>query len=383
MLKKAVWIILIIIISGVSAIIADRYVFPRLSNADFFSRNKFLKNFTTDVTIINKTEQIYVKEDSSVAKLAANISSSIVNIISYSASGIDAGVFSKISENPIIHNSTGLIVASDGLIMTYIETTPFEDTKYKIISGDGNSYDAELLSVDSYSNLAFLKINASNLPTISFGNSDDFQAGEKVVAVGNNLGNYQNRFAQGLLNDFNSSFNISGAAVSTSEKMEGVFEADMKMEDGFVGSPVVDYSGQTIAVTGATIKNNEAVYFLIPANKVQAVIQKTIKQETKDNAKLGIYYLPITKTLFLANSLPVEKGALIFSASGQQGLAIIANSSAAKAGLKINDIITSVSGQEISANNTLPDILYKYKKGDAVELTVLRDGQEMKIKVEL
>jgi serine protease Do len=79
----------------------------------------------------------------------------------------------------------------------------------------------------------------------------------------------------------------------------------------------------------------------------------------------------------------VEKGALIFSASGQQGLAIIANSSAAKAGLKINDIITSVSGQEISANNTLPDILYKYKKGDAVELTVLRDGQEMKIKVEL
>lgn len=378
MLKKTLFIILIIIISGVFAVFSDRYLFPRLASTDFFARSKFLKNFATDVTVINKTEQVYVKEDSSVAKLAANINSSVVNIISYTSTD-----GKQKNQEGSAHNLTGVIVTSDGMIMTYFGALPQDGAKYKVILSDQTTYDADLLSVDSYSNLGFLKMNASNLPTISFGNSDDFQAGEKIIAIGNDLGNYQNRFAQGLLNDFNSGFNISGSNISTSEKMEGVFETDKKLDDDFVGGPVIDYSGQAIAVTGSVQKNGEVSYFLIPSNKVQAVIAKTIKQESKNNAQLGIYYLPINKTLAIINSLPTEKGARVFSASGQQGLAIIANSPASKAGIQIYDIITAINGQEINSTTTLPDLLYKYKKGDIIELTVLRSGQEIKLSVQL
>ncbi|HLN19268.1 MAG TPA: S1C family serine protease [Patescibacteria group bacterium] len=378
MFKKIIYLIFIIAISGFSAIFADRYLFPRIANTSFFSRSKLLRSFTADVTVINKTEQVYVKEDSTVAKLASNINSSVVNIISFS----EPDLKSKNQENAT-KNLTGVVVTSDGLIMTYFSSIPQENLKYKVILADQSTYDADFLSVDSYSNLGFLKINASNLPTLSFANSDDFQAGEKIIAIGNDLGNYQNRFAQGLLNDFNSGFNISSSAISSSEKMEGVFETDKKLEDGFVGGPVIDYSGQAIAITGSVIKNNEAQYFLIPSSKVQAVIQKTIKQETRNNAQLGIYYIPVTKTLALTQSLPVEKGAQIFSPSGQQGLAMIANSAASKAGLQIYDIITAVNAQEINSQNTLPDLLYKYKKGDTIELTVLRAGKEIKLSVQL
>jgi 2-alkenal reductase len=267
--------------------------------------------------------------------------------------------------------------------MTYVSAIIPENASYKVMLSDGGVYDGQLSSVDSYSNLAFLKINASNLPTISFGNSNNFQAGEKVIAIGNNLGNYQNRYASGLLNDYNSTLNIAGKTVSSSEKMEGVFEADIKMEEGFVGGPIIDYSGQVIGIIGSIVGNNETRFFEIPSTKAQAVLQKTIKQETGENAQLGIYFIPITKTYALANDLSVEKGAQINSPSGQQGLAVIANSPAAKASLQIFDIITAVSGIEISATNTLPDLLYKYKKGDTVELTVLRDGQEIKISVQL
>ena len=380
MFKKIIFLILIILISGTSAIVADRYVFPRLSNMDFFSRYKFLKQFATDVTVINKTEQVYVKEDSTVTKLTSNVTSSIVNVISYTqkSEGLGAKNIPRTTQN-----GTGIIVTSDGLIMTYLTAIIPENASYKVILSDGRVYDCNLSSVDSYSNLAFLKISASNLPTITFGNSNDFQAGEKVIAIGNNLGNYQNRYAAGLLNDYNSAFNIAGKTVSSSEKMEGVFEADIRIENGFVGGPIIDYSGQVIGITGSIIDNNETKYFQIPSTKAQAVLQKTINQETVNNAQLGIYFTPITKTYALVNNLSVEKGAEINSPSGQQGLAIIANSAAAKSGLQILDIITAVSGQEINPQNTLPDLLYKYKKGDMIELTILRNGQELKISVQL
>jgi len=371
---------LIIIISGASAIAADRYFFPYLSSTDAFSKNKFLKRFATDVTIINKTEQVFVKEDSTVTKLASQASSSIVNIISYRNNDVKTAAKDQL---PSHQNGTGIIVTSDGLIMTYLSAIIPENASYKVMLGDGATYDAKLHSIDSYSNLAFLKIEASNLPSISFGNSDDFRAGEKVIAIGNNMENYQNRYASGLLNEYNSTFNISGKALSVPEKLEGVFEADLGAGNNFVGGPIIDYSGQVIGITGSVASDNSVRYFQIPSNKANLVLQKTIRQETANNAQLGIYYIPITKSYAVINNLKTEKGARIVSSSGQQGLAVIAGSPAAKAGLQVNDIIIAVSGQDINSGNTLPDLLYKFKKGDIIELTVIRNAQEIKMNVQL
>lgn len=380
MFKKISFVILIIIISGASAIAADRYFFPYLSSTDAFSKNKFLKRFATDVTIINKTEQVFVKEDSTVTKLASQASSSIVNIISYRNNDVKTAAKDQL---PSHQNGTGIIVTSDGLIMTYLSAIIPENASYKVMLGDGATYDAKLHSIDSYSNLAFLKIEASNLPSISFGNSDDFRAGEKVIAIGNNMENYQNRYASGLLNEYNSTFNISGKALSVPEKLEGVFEADLGAGNNFVGGPIIDYSGQVIGITGSVASDNSVRYFQIPSNKANLVLQKTIRQETANNAQLGIYYIPITKSYAVINNLKTEKGARIVSSSGQQGLAVIAGSPAAKAGLQVNDIIIAVSGQDINSGNTLPDLLYKFKKGDIIELTVIRNAQEIKMNVQL
>lgn len=380
MFKKIIFIILIIIISGLSAIVSDRYLFPYLSSMDFFARNKWLKKSTQDVTIINRTEQVSVKEETSATKIASQVASSVVNISSYS------NTISKTSgKNPsaISKNGTGVIVTSDGIIMTYASAILTDNASYKIILSDGSTYDAQMSGIDSYSNLAFLKINASNLPTVSLGNSDDTEPGEKVIAIGNNLGNYQNRYSSGILNDYNSNLNISGKALSSSEKMEGVFEADFNFADGFVGGPVIDYGGQVIGITGSMTENNVVKYFQIPANKVKLVLNKAIAKELDSNPQLGIYYMPITKSMSLINGLSVEKGAMVYSPSGQQGLAILSGSSAAKAGLRINDIITQVGSDKIDDKNSLPDLLYKHKKGEIVEITVLRDTQEIKISVQL
>lgn len=395
MFKKTIFLLAIIVVSGLSAIMSDRYLFPRLAATKLFSKYDFLKKSAEDVTVINKTEQIYVKEDSSVAKLMSPVVSSVVNIVSFP--NPEAKTSSSQMLSTVLtaaKNGTGEIVTSDGIIMTYFSAINYEKPspasnseipayQYKIMTADGNVYDAELLAVDSWSNLAFLKINASNLPVVSFGEAGDYQAGEKVITIGNNYPFYQNHFNAGILNGYDPAYNIAGQALNVPEKLEGVFRMDINPVQSPVGGVLVDYSGRIMGIVGQTQKDGQIEYFAIPSDKIKMALDKVIKKETDKNAALGAYYIPITKTLTLTNNLGFDQGALIYSPSGQQGLAVISGSPAAAAGLKIGDIITKVGEKDITQDNNLSTILYGYKKGDKIKLTVSRDGKEMEVEVQL
>lgn len=385
-IKTILLILGIILISGFSGIIVNRYVFPRLAVLKFFADYDFIKKATENVTIINKTEQVYIKEDASVNKIVSQVASSVVNITSYATmeKATSAGTVPGQVLPATLKNGTGLIVASDGLVVTYVSAISVgANVKYKVTLDNGNVHDATFFGVDSYSNLAFLKLNASNLPVASFTNSDDARPGEKIVAVGNDARAHTPFFAAGVLSVFDPYYNLSEKAVASSEKLEGTFGVDISAQAHYVGGPIVDYSGQIVGITGMVNRDNKEEFFQIPSNKAKAVIDKAIRKELETNCALGIYYVPITKTYATINNLPSESGALIYSSSGQQGLAIIANSPAAGAGLKINDLIIAVSAEKIEVGKSLPDLLYKYKKGEEIELTILRNSQELKIKVQL
>lgn len=380
--KKVIFILVLMIFGGLGGVIADRYFFPYLSTTKVFSKYAFLKKGSENITVINKTEQITVREETSISKITSQVSSSVVNIISYQDKDAKS-LASKLPASAKTKNTTGIIVTGDGMIMTYVLGKDVADMKYKVMTHDGNVHDATLLGIDSYSNLAFLKINANNLSAASFADSDSTKSGEKIIAVANSLESYANRYASGLISDLDPSFNLSGMSVSSSEKLEGIYETDIDYKDYFVGGPVVDYSGQVVGMVGSIERNNEQSFFLIPANKIRTVINRAIAKELEKNPILGIYYIPISKTYVIENDLSVSSGAIIHSDSGQQGLAVLANSPAQKAGLKLGDIITAVGGKEITSHNSLSELLYAFKKGEQIELTVLRDGQSMAVKVDL
>jgi serine protease Do len=370
--KKISFLLLILILGALGGIVGNRYLFPHLSATRFFAKYDFLKKSAEDITYINKTEQIYVKEETSIEKISNQAASSVVNILS-----------SK--EKPASFKSgTGLIVTSDGLILTYVDALTL-GAKYKVVASNGTAYEASFEGVDTYSNLAFLKIEATNLPAVSFGNSDDSRPGEKIIAIGNSSESLTNRYAAGLLSTFNPTFNLSGKAISYSEKMDGVFQTDLSLDAGpyYVGGPIVDYTGQVIGINGALDKNGQKTFFFLSSNKVKKVMEKAIRKELDQSVALGIYYIPLTRAYALSNNLQTENGALIFSpSSGQEGLAIMSGSVAQKAGLKINDIILTVNGEKITQQKSLPDLLYQYKKGDQVQLTLLRNEQEMSLSVQ-
>lgn len=384
--KRLILLTLLLTFGGLGGIIADRYLFPYLSTTKTFSKYAFLRKGSENVTIINKTEQVTVREETSISKITNQVASSIVNIISYRDPNVKNVFLRKTTANQAKENSkngTGVIVTGDGMIMTYASSINLEHSVYKVMTYDGNVYDASLLGVDSYSNLAFLKVNANNLSVASMADSNSIKPGEKIVAIANSFGSYTNKYASGLVSDFNPNYNLAGLTVASSEKLEGVYETDFSYQKNFIGGPAVDYSGQIVGIIGVITKDDAQSFFLIPSNKVRAVIDRAVKKELELNVSLGIQYIPISKTYAIENKLAVDSGALIYASSNQSGLAVAANSPAQKAGLKIGDIIIAVEEKRINSEQTLPDLLYNHKKGDSIELTVLRDGQEIKLPVQL
>jgi len=375
-LIKIVFSLMVIILGGVGGVLADRYFFPYLSSTQWFSKYEFLKKTTEDVTIINKTEQITIKEDASISKVSGQIISSVVNVVSYPQEGLKT---KKIE----IKNGTGTIVTSDGLIMTHREAIVKDNARYKVFLNANDSYDAKLVGVDSFSNLAFLKIEAGNLSTLPLDNSDDSEPGIKVIAVGNSDKNFGLRYSASILGNFDPFFNLSGKTISSSEKMDGVFTSDFLSAKNLLGGPLVDYSGKVIGIVASVEKNGQEIFFEIPSNKIKLIINRAIRNELNQAPFLGIYYKPLSKMNALSEKNLPEKGALIYSASEQSGLAILAGSPAQKADLRLGDIIISLNGQEINAQNSLANLLYNFKKGDEITLKVLRAGQDLEVKVQL
>jgi serine protease Do len=369
---------LIFIIGGLGGVYFDQKVLPMIRTSKHLSRINFLKRSAENVTVINKTEQVIIQEDDSVNEIASQASNTVVNIISISSQNSPA------SEQGVREQSgTGMIATSDGLITTYRTAIIEDGAIYKVFLFNGNSYDAKLLGVDEFSNLAFLKIDTPNLMAIPFGDSSDARPGKKLVAIGNSFGEYQNRYASGLLSSIDKTFNLAGKSVSSTEKLESVFEDDFSDRREYIGGPVIGHSGDLVGIVGMTVIDGKEKYFLIPSSVVKNTVDFVLKNGFEARPFFGAYYKTITKEFSMTHGLNRDRGALIYSPSGKQSLAFISGSPAEIARLKINDIVTMVNNQGVNLDNPLSNLINQYKKGDKIELTVDRNGEEIKIPVQL
>ena len=377
--KGIVLVFLVFLIGGMGGVYFDQQVLPFIRTNKYLSRINFLERVAENVTVINKTEQVTIKEDDSINEIASQASNAVVNIISIAP---QKDPLTKTIKN-VNQSGTGVVVTSDGLIVTYRSAIIEKDANYQVFLFNGKNYEANLVGIDEFSNLAFLKIDVPNLTAISLGDSADVHPGKKLVAIGNSFGEYQNRYAAGLLSNIDKTFNLGGGTVATTEKLEGVFETDFNNQKEYIGGPVIGYSGDMIGLVGMLVIDNQEQYFQVPSNVVQDSINLALQDKLDARPFFGAYYISISKEYAITNNLDRDSGALIFSPSGKQGLAIIAGSPAEKSGLKINDIVISVNDKTIDLDNPLSNLISQYKKGDQVELTVDRNGEEIKIPVQL
>lgn len=361
---------LVVVLGGVGSILSDTIVVPRLAAIPAFADFGFVKNFNERVTIINKTEQVVVREEDPLEKVVSQAAAAVVALVSSDKAAGRA------------ETSTGVLLTNDGMFAVFSGQSGDEKQfTYKAILLDGSVRSVQPAGYDALTNLAFFRLDGNpNTQAIAFANSDDARIGKKVSALGHAEVSYQIRAATGVIGDIDKSFSLSGKTVASSERWQGVFRPDIAGLDRFVGGPLVDANGEMEGMIGMLVFDGESRAFAVPSNAVRDALDRVISG-TPYKA-FGAYYLPVTKALAAGRGLSRDQGALIYSMSGKTGLALIADSPADRAGLQAGDIVIAAAGVPVTLDDPLPEILSRLGTPDRTELSIVRDGEEKMLTVE-
>ena len=315
--------------------------------------------------------------EGSIADVVSKVSDSVVSIVT-STTGRD--YYGRTYESGAA--GTGVIVSSDGYILTNKHVAGDAKT-ITVVLHDGTTYNnARLVVVDPLNDIAFIKIDdVSDLKAASLGDSKTITAGQQVVAIGNALGQYQNSVTSGIISGTGRSLTATDGSGTMSERLSDMIQTDAAINSGNSGGPLINAAGEVIGINTATSASGENVGFAIPIASVKGMLSQLIESGKAERAYVGVYSVDITPDYAKENNLPVTTGTYIYSSQAYS--AILSGSPAAKAGLHDKDIITAVNGVKIGATGSLSTLIGEYKPGDIVSLTVIRDGKEMGIKVEL
>jgi len=378
-IKLIFFVVLIFVVSGISSVLVDKYFFPWIATSNSLSKYKFFKKGMENVMVINKTEQVTVSENQDISGYISKSSSSVVEIT----------VSGKTNQDQLGQSVSGVVVSADGLVASYGDKFfGSKDVAYKIFVQDGKSFDAKVVLNDSFSNLVLLKIDgAENFPVAEFIAPEDIKVGIKTVVIGRSGFNAEISLRLGLVSEWAKSYSLFGPLAS-SEKLQGVLfidpsSAGNEWSGNMKGGAAVDYNGNVIGIAGERKENNGSKFFIVPVNHLQYVIDQYLREGSVKRANLGVYYIALSReTAHLAGN-NFDRGALVFTPGGQQGLAVIVGSSADKAGIKVGDIILDVDEDEVNPDQNLAYLISKYHPGDAVTLKLVRDGKEMEVKAAL
>ena len=321
--------------------------------------------------------------EGSIAEVAAKVSPAVVSIVTQTRSSGSSyySYFFGGGQQTSSAAGTGMIVTSDGYVLTNKHVVE-DATQIKVIMDDGTTYkDVEIVGLDPLNDVAFLKIkDASDLPTVALGNSKSLTAGQQVIAIGNALGQFQNTVTEGVISGTGRTITATSDGYTAYENLTDMIQTDASINSGNSGGPLINAAGEVIGINTAVSETGNGLGFAIPISSVKGML-KSIKETGKaERAYIGVNYVTITPDVAEEYELDVKSGAYVYAKSGNS---VIANSPAAKAGIKNGDIITAVNGVKIGKSGTLSSLVGEYAPGDTVQLTLLRDGKEMSVNVTL
>ena len=315
--------------------------------------------------------------EGSIADIANKVSKSVVSIVT---STTTKNFFGQDYSSSAA--GTGIIATADGYVLTNKHVINGAN-KVTVILDDGTTYEnVSVVAVDPLDDVAYLKINdVSDLTPATLGDSKTIQVGQQVIAIGNALGEYQNTVTAGIISGTGRSVTASDGTGYNVETLTDMIQTDAAINSGNSGGPLVNAAGEVIGINTATSSTAENMGFAIPISSVKGMLAQLIETGKAERSYLGVYTVQITPEIAKAYNLPVSAGEYLYSSASYS--AIISDSPAAKAGLKDKDIVTAVNGVKIGTSGTLSDLIGEYKPGDTVQLTVIREGNEIAVNVTL
>lgn len=304
--------------------------------------------------------------------IAAKLTPSVVCIQNYQVTqnyGFMQTDTSDSSVSPASEGS-GIIMSEDGYIITNAHVVEGA-TSLKVMTSDGETYEAQLIGSDTVTDLAVVKIDATGLTAAEFGSSEDLRVADKVMAIGNPGGH---ELSSSVTIGYVSALNRAISNNTTGYTMEYI-QTDAAINPGNSGGALINEYGQVVGINSAKISATgyEGLGFAIPIDTAQPIISDLIQYGyVKDRAVLGI------------------SGQFIDSMTGRfyglpQGeyVAQLNSSEAQASGLQVGDVITAIDGQQLDSESTLRSAILSKKPGDTVTLQVYRSSTQQSATVEL
>ncbi|HAZ19001.1 MAG TPA: hypothetical protein DER23_06430 [Clostridiales bacterium] len=298
---------------------------------------------------------------------AAEIYKSSVNsVVGITTEGTTTNMFGQTTTTASI-GSGFIIDEENGYILTNAHVVESGNT-YRVSLYNGETYDATLIGHESENDVAVLKIEAKNLTALPLGDSNALVVGQDIVTIGNPLGELTYTLTRGIVSALNRAINIDGQPII-------MFQIDAAVNPGNSGGPAIDSTGKVVGIVSAKYSSAsiEGIGFCIPINDALHIAKELIRQgyvsgkpslgiNVKDyygRGSYGYYYMYVR----------VEK--------------VNKGSCAAKAGMKTEDVITAINGEEVASTSELVTKLKKFKAGDTVTITVYRNGDYRDLTVTL
>lgn len=265
---------------------------------------------------------------------------------------------------------SGVIVETDGTILTNNHVVEGATT-VKVDLPDKRTFDAKVVGTDPASDLAVLKIDAKELPTLALGNSDRVRVGDVVLAIGNPLGLRQT-VTSGIISAKGRQTGISDGS------FEDFLQTDAAINQGNSGGALINLSGELIGINSqimSTSGGSIGIGFAIPSNMAKSVMSQLVAGGKVRRGQLGIGIQDVTSALAENFGLKDINGVIVNSVNP--------GSPAEKAGLKQGDVVRTLNGEAVRDGNEFRNKIAQSQPGTEVELGILRGGEEMSVKASL
>jgi serine protease Do len=264
---------------------------------------------------------------------------------------------------------SGVIVSPDGLILTNSHVVKDAD-EIKVTLSDTRSYTAKVKGVDQESDIALIKIDATNLPTAKMGDSDKLRVGEIVLAIGNPFG-LNRTVTSGIVS-------AKGRTNVGIIDYEDFIQTDAAINPGNSGGPLVNIDGEVVGINTAIATRSggyQGIGFAIPSNSAKLIMDSLVKEGKVRRGLLGVNIQDLTDSLAKSFGRPDLTGALVSQ--------VIEGSPAEKAGVKSGDIILKFNDVPVNGAADLKNLVGRIQPGSSAKLAIFRDKKEITIDVKI
>ena len=282
--------------------------------------------------------------------------------------GIPQGYGSQPQTREVKAGGSGVIISEDGYIVTNNHVVE-DATKLRVKLNDGRTFDGTVVGTDPTTDIALVKIDAADLPTVPFGSSDALRLGEWVLAIGSPF-DLQSTITAGIVSAKARSLNV----IPNEFRIESFIQTDAAVNPGNSGGALVNTHGELVGIN-TVIKSSTGSYigysFAVPEAIVRKVVVDLKEFGMVQRALLGIQYVPVTQDFIDERGKELgirEPGGVYVAAVSEDG-------AASAAGIRKGDVITAIDGVNITDGTTLQEQIGKRRPNDKVKVTAKRDGE--------